>query len=118
MTDGSRWTLRGTSFEEREFTNLWFLATATYGVGDVVTTIALIHFSDTVNEANVLVRVAVETFGQAGLVGLKLVVLLACLAISVAAANDEDAFTYYLPPLALAVVGAFTTTYNVRLLLG
>jgi branched-subunit amino acid permease len=83
-----------------------------------VTTIALIHFSDTVNEANVLVRAAVETFGQAGLVGLKLAVLLTCLGISVSAANDEDAFSYYLPPLVLTVVGAFTTTYNVRLLLG
>lgn len=116
---GRSWlTLEGTPFTEGEFSRLWLLATATYGVGDIVTTTALIHFSAAVNEANVLVRLAVESSGQAGLVGLKLAVLLTCLGISLSAANEEDAFSYYLPPLVLSVVGAFVTTYNVRLLLG
>ncbi|MDS0292806.1 hypothetical protein [Halogeometricum luteum] len=111
-------TLEGTPFAEGEFSRLWLLAAATYGVGDVVTTIALIYFSASVDEANVLVRFAVESSGQVGLVGLKLAVLLACIGISLAAANDEDAFSYYLPPVVLSVVGAFVTAYNVRLLLG
>lgn len=114
-----RWLeLEGTPFDEREFTRVWLVATATYGVGDVVTTMALFRFSATVYESNALLRRALETFGQAGLVGLKLAVFLVSLAVSVYAARRADRFLFYLPPVVLAVVGAFTTAFNVRLLLG
>jgi len=110
--------LAGTPFDEREFSRLWFVATATYGVGDVVTTIALIGFSEKVREANPLVRTAVETLGNAGLVGLKLAVFLIFIFVSVDAAQREDRIFYYLPPIVLTVMGTFTTVYNIRLLMG
>ncbi|MFD1598998.1 hypothetical protein [Halobellus rarus] len=110
--------LEGTPFDGREFSRLWFVATATYGVGDIVTTIALIGFSERVREANPLVRAAVETLGNAGLVGLKLAVFLTFILVSVDAAQREDPIFYYLPPAVLTVMGTFTTVYNVRLLMG
>jgi len=111
-------SLDETSFDPTEFSWLWFLSTATYGVGDVVTTIALVQYSVVVNEANALLRAAIESFGLWGLIGMKLVALLFCLAISLAGARDDDAALYYGPPAMLAVVGAFTTVYNIRLLVG
>lgn len=113
-----RLTLDGTPFAEREFSRLWFLAALTYGVGDIVTTAALVDYAPRVVESNALVRLAVETFGSAGLVGVKLVALLACLGVSLSSAHAADRLGYYLPPVALAVVGAFTTAFNVRLMLG
>ncbi|WP_458185064.1 hypothetical protein [Haladaptatus sp. NG-WS-4] len=121
MTRQELLSLDGTGFEGREdeFYSLWILATAVYGVGDVVTTIALLDFSPTVDEANVLLRAAVETFGHAGLVGLKLAVFFACLGIHVYGIRDsEDWVVLYAPPVVLAIMGAFFTSYNMRLLLG
>lgn len=115
------WGLAGTAFEGRtdEFYWLWILATTTYGVGDVVTTVALLYFEASVGEANVLVRAAVDNFGLAGLVGLKLAVLVLCLGVQVyAMADTDDWVVLYAPPAVLAVVGAFTTAFNLRLLLG
>ncbi|MFC7228061.1 hypothetical protein N0B31_11670 [Salinirubellus salinus] len=110
---------RWTRLREQEFYWLWIIATATYGVGDTVTTIAIVQFSPTVREANVLVRAVVETFGNGGLAGLKIAVLLFCIGLSLAALRGtEDRISYYAPPVVLAVVGAFTTVYNLRLLLG
>lgn len=110
--------LDGTPFEEREFTQLWLIATATYGVGDIVTTIALFEYSATISEANPLLQSIMETFGQAGLVSIKLAVFLICIFVSVDAANRGDRLIFYLPPVVLALVGAFTTAYNLRLLIG
>jgi hypothetical protein len=111
-------SLTDTPFDEQEFARLWLVASATYGVGDVVTTIALVGYSPSVREANVVVRAAIDALGLSGLVLLKLVVFLVCLVVGVAAAQDGDRFGYYFPPLFLAVVGAFTTAYNIRLLVG
>jgi hypothetical protein len=113
------WTsLRNTAVDRAEFTRLWLVASATYGVGDVVTTIALLEFSTTVREANAIVRASVDLFGQPGFVALKIAVFLACIFISVNGANTEDRLLYYLPPVVLALFGAFTTSLNIRLLLG
>ncbi|WP_158057769.1 hypothetical protein [Halorussus halophilus] len=113
-------SLDGTTFESRgdEFYWLWILATTTYGVGDVVTTVALIYFDAAVSEANVLVRGAVETFGLTGLVGLKIGVLVLCITVQAYAMGEDDPYVAYGPPALLAVVGAFTTAFNIRLLLG
>ncbi|MFC4551694.1 MULTISPECIES: hypothetical protein [Halorussus] len=121
MVDRDRLRLDGTAFEGRreEFYWLWILATTTYGVGDVVTTVALLRFDARVGEANALLRAAVEAFGLAGLVGLKLGVFLACLGVQVyAVADSEDPVVVYAPPALLAVVGGFTTAFNLRLLVG
>jgi hypothetical protein len=111
-------SLEGTPYEEEEFTTLWTLALATYGVGDMVTTIALMGYVPRVTEGNPLVDGAVAAFGQPGLIGIKLGAFLFCLGVSLVAAQDGDRLLYYGPPAGLAIVGAFTTVYNLRLLLG
>jgi hypothetical protein len=120
--DSRQWaTLDGTSFEGQtdQFYWLWIVATTTYGVGDVVTTVTLLYFAESVGEANALVRAAVGEFGLAGLVGLKLGVFLLCVGLQVTALGDSDDWVVvYAPPAVLAVFGAFTTAFNVRLLLG
>jgi len=113
--------LGGTVFAGRtdQFYWLWIVATSTYGVGDVVTTIALLSFDASVAEANALVRVAVDTLGLGGLVGLKIGVILLCLGVQVSAVADtDDPVVVYAPPAVLAVFGGFTTAFNLRLLLG
>ncbi|MFC7070948.1 hypothetical protein [Halobaculum lipolyticum] len=111
-------SLETTPFDEREFTQLWLLATALYGVGDVVTTIALIEYVPEIDEGNLLMATAVEQFGLLGLVGLKVVVFMLCIWVSLWGARDGDAVVYYLSPALLAVAGAFTTVYNLWLLFG
>ncbi|SDM76390.1 hypothetical protein SAMN04487949_2530 [Halogranum gelatinilyticum] len=110
-------SLRETPFDDEEFVTLWVLATTTYGVGDIVTTIALIYFSPTVTEGNVVVATAVGAFGQAGLVGLKLGAFLICLVVSVDAAHDGSRSWYYLPPVGLTLLGTTVTVYNIQLML-
>lgn len=113
--------LDGTAFEGRtdRFYWLWILATATYGVGDVVTTVTLLYYDASVGEANVLLRSAVETFGLAGLVGLKIAVFVLCLGVQVYAMDDaDDPVVVYAPPAVLAAFGGFTTAFNLRLLVG
>lgn len=115
----SSWiSLSNTPFDALEFSRLWFVATLTYGVGDVVTTLALIGYSNTVNEANALIAAAVGGYGEAGLIAVKLAVFGVCLAISLSSARAGDRLGYYLPPVVLSFVGAFTTALNIRLLIG
>ncbi|AZH26474.1 hypothetical protein [Haloplanus aerogenes] len=111
-------SLEETPFDPAEFSWLWFVSAATYGVGDIVTTLALVGYDDAVAEGNVLLRMAIEAFGLSGLVGLKLLAFFVCLAISLHGARDADSALYYGPPAMLAIVGAFTTAYNLRLLIG
>ena len=105
-------------FSPEEFARLWLVATTTYVVGDSVTTMAIIRHSRTVTEGNAAMAAAVESFGEAGLIGLKLAAMLFGLAVSLYATRDQDRLLYYAPPVFLAVVGAFATAYNIRLLLG
>ena len=118
MNVGKSLSLDETPFEEREFTQLWLVATATYGVGDIVTTIAIIQFSERVAEGNALLASVVDAYGHAGLVGLKLAAFLVCIGVSLLGADDDDRLLYYLPPVLLTFVGSFFTVYNIRLLLG
>lgn len=109
-------TLEGTPFDDREFTRLWVVATASYGVGDVVTTIAILRFSSRVDEANPVLGAAVGHLGQAGLVGLKLSVFFCCLGVSIDAAHRRDSLLFYFPPVALSAIGVVLTVHNLRLL--
>lgn len=109
-------TLDGTPFTHREFSRLWLAATATYGVGDVVTTIAVLQFTARVDEANPLLGTAVDHLGRAGLVGLKLAVFLLCLGVSVDAAHRRDSLLFYFPPVTLSAFGIVLTVHNLRLL--
>ncbi len=101
-----------------EFSRLWLVALATYGVGDVVTTITLLWFDGRVAEANGLLRAAVDAYGLAGLVGFKLVVFLVTIGVSLYGDRIDDSLLYYLPPAVLAVFGGFAAAFNLRLLLG
>ena len=111
-------SLDDTPFDARTFTRLWLFALATYGVGDVVTTIALIEYSPTVSEANALIRLSIDHLGLLGLVLLKYLAFGVAIGISLLGAADADRFLYYLPPIVLSLAGAFTTIYNARLMLG
>lgn len=106
------------AIDERQFSALWHLAAATYGVGDIVTTVALLYFSSSVGEANALLVAAVDAFGRAGLVGTKLAAFGVVLAISAAGGATGDRFLCYLPPAVVTIVGTFTTAFNLRLLAG
>lgn len=110
-------SLEGTGFDPTEFSRLWLVATLTYGVGDIVTTLAVFRAVG-VGEGNGLLRVATAVFGQAGLVATKLAAFGICLGVSLWAAQTDDRIAYYLPPAVLAVAGAFTTALNLRLLVG
>lgn len=100
----------------REFYWLWIAATTTYGVGDVVSTVAFLQYVPTIDEANPVVAFALDSFGLSGLVGLKIVVYLVMLWISVRGARESDALLYYFPPVLLTLVGTYLTASNVRLL--
>jgi len=99
-----------------EFYWLWIAATATYGVGDLVTTIAFRGYVPAVTEGNPVVAAALDAFGLAGLVALKTVVYLVMLWISVVGARDGDRLLYYFPPVLLTATGTYLSASNLRLL--
>jgi hypothetical protein len=99
-----------------EFYSLWIAATSTYGVGDVVSTIAFLTYVPAIEEANPVVALALDSFGLAGLVALKIVVYLLMLWISVVGARDGDGLLYYFPPVLLTAFGLYLTASNVRLM--
>lgn len=110
-------TLDGVPFSTASFTQVWLFALATYGVGDVVTTIALVWFSPYHVEANPVVATAIGAFGGGGFLALKLLSFYACLGIALwAGALDDDFLLFYLPPVVLALAGTVTTILNLRLL--
>ncbi|WP_117595099.1 hypothetical protein [Haloprofundus halophilus] len=106
-------SLDGTPVTERRFYWAWIAAAAGYGVGDVVTTIAIVAFAPGVVEGNPVMGASISSFGFAGLVGLKLAVFALCLAVSQYAARVGDPVVPYVLPGLLAAVGAGLTGYNV-----
>lgn len=112
-------TLKGTFAEgrTREFTLLWILATVAYGVGDIVSTIALITYDPFVKEGNLFVQWLYEGWGLPGFVVGKLLVFGICFGISFYALKAwKDPVLYYFPPLVLTVVGGAITGYNIFLM--
>ncbi|MFC7142566.1 hypothetical protein ACFQMA_22360 [Halosimplex aquaticum] len=110
-------TLDRTPFDEVSFSRVWLLALATYGVGDIVTTIALVYFSPLTTEANPVIRQAIMAFGGGGFLALKLLVIYACIGISLwAGVGDDDRLMFYAPPLLLTAVGTYTTVHNLGIL--
>lgn len=104
---------------ECRFLFLWTLGIVMYGVGDLLTTFAIISGFPHVVESNPLLARSVALVGYHGIVVLKLVVFFAALGISVYASRVwGDKLLHYFPPIAIAVVGAFTTAFNVRLIIG
>lgn len=95
---------------------IWTLALATYAVGDGFTTAMLVWVSPVHSEANPVVRAAIDAFGASGLVGLKVLVIGTCFALSLWGSTDDDQFMFYLPPVTLVVVGTAMTLFNASLL--
>lgn len=111
-------TRRRPAYRQRpqEFYWLWIVATATYGVGDIVSTIAFLRYLPAIEEGNPVVVLALDAFGLAGLVGLKIAVYLVMLWISVHGAREGDSLLYYFPPVLLTIVGTYLTANNVWLM--
>lgn len=116
-TDVDWGTFEGVSFSRDVFTDVWLLALATYGVGDVVTTIALVWFSPLHVEANPLISASIAAFGGGGFLALKLLAFYACLGIAVwGGVLHDDPLLFYVPPVVLTIVGAVATAINLHLL--
>jgi len=109
--------LDGSPFEEDSFRNAWLLALATYGVGDIVTTITIAYFSRIHVEANPIVNLSIDLFGGGGFLAMKLLVFYLCLGISIWAGRlEDDRLLFYGPPIFLALVGTVITGINLGLL--
>ena len=118
-TSRSDWfTFDGVSFSSKSFVVVWVLALAAYGVGDVVTTIALVWFDPLYVEGNPVISVAIDAFGGGGFLAIKLLVFYTTLAVSLwGGGTDENPVVFYAPPLILVGLGVLTTAFNLRLLL-
>jgi hypothetical protein len=101
----------------RRFGLVWLLAVLTYGVGDLLTTMAILE-APGLQEANALVVGVIGQYGQAGFVGVKLAAFLVAFGIALDGARAGDRVTYYLPPVTLVVFGVALTAYNLGLLVG
>lgn len=100
----------------REFYALWFVATLTYGVGDIATTSVAVYAVPGLVESNPILAPIQGQFGLPGFLAIKLAIFLVMLAISVRGTRADDRIAYYWPPLATAVVGAGLTVWNLHLL--
>ena len=110
----SWFTFQGVPYAPERFTLAWVLALATYGVGDVVTTIWLVWFSPSHVEANPVIGSAISMFGGGGFVALKLLVFYAAIGISLwGGVQYRDRLLVYGPPIVLAVFGLVTSAINV-----
>jgi hypothetical protein len=98
-----------------ELAALWVLPTLTYGVGDLLTTMTLARVP-WLAEANPVVATVLDTGGTAGLVALKVAILLVALWVAVRAGRADDRLSYYGTPAFLAALGAFLTVHNLALL--
>ena len=104
---------------ECNFVFLWAIATLSFGVGDLLTTFAIISGFPHVIEANPVMTRTVEMVGYWGIVWLKLGAFAGALSISVYASRVwGDRFLHLFPPIAVTAVGAFATAFNVTLIVG
>ncbi|TQR22209.1 hypothetical protein C9J85_07040 [Haloferax sp. wsp5] len=96
--------LEDTPFEAREFSLLWLIALATYGVGDIVTTLTILYYERRFDEANALL-VASRTFGGGGFLGLELLVIYLSRPGIWGGVLEEDRAALLGPPALLTVLG-------------
>jgi hypothetical protein len=115
-TTETRWPdTGGVPYPGRLVVCVWLLAVLAYGVGDGMTTVAVVT-SPIHTEANPVVAGVVGAFGTGGLLALKLVAFSACSALGLWGGLRDDPFLRYMPPAVLAAVGVTTTTVNLVLL--
>lgn len=86
---------------------LWLLGIVFYGIGDTVTTFAGLSVGG-VAEAGPIARPAIDAYGQAALLAIKLVVF----SLFYVSWRLVDRPTRVAIPLALAVVGVLVTGWN------
>ena len=111
------YTFEGSKYSGDRFTAVWLVALLTYGVGDIVTTIAIAWFSLAHVEANPLIAEAITLFGGGGYLALKLLAFFLAIGISVwAGVQESDPVLFYGPLAILAVVGLGLTLWNAWLL--
>mgnify|MGYP007020463594 FL=1 len=91
---------------------LWGVAVLTYGVGDTITTIVAVYFVEGLGESNPIVVVLLNQFGIRGLFGLKIVVFVVAVGVNIRTRRRDDPWSYYGPPIFVAVVGAVLTVSN------
>jgi len=91
---------------------LWGVAVLTYGVGDTITTIVAVYFVQGLGESNPIVVVLLNQFGIRGLFGLKIVVFVVAVGVNIRTRRRDDPWSYYGPPIFVAVVGAVLTVSN------
>lgn len=99
-----------------KFYGLWFLATLSYGVGDIFSTVYVIEFTG-IQEANPVIETLLTNFGMGGFYLFKLLVFFVLVSISVQGARTKDRFSYYWPPLLATILGIGLTVWNVSLIL-
>lgn len=100
------------------FYGLWLVAALAYGLGDLLTTVTILTSATHVAETNLLITVVFDALGNAGLLALKLTVLLCGLWVSVTAITHWEAHHLsYGPPVILATLGTLVTAHNVHLVL-
>jgi hypothetical protein len=102
----------------REFYGLWFLAAATYGIGDIVSTVLAVFADPGLVESNPVVSIVLAEYGVLGFLIVKFMILVTLLWISVDGARSSDRFTYYWPPVVATAVGIALTGWNLWLLYG
>ena len=100
------------------FYGLWFLAAATYGFGDIVSTLLAVVTSPGIVESNPIVAGVLANYGIPGFLVVKFAILLVLVWISVGGARDGDRFTYYWPPIVATLLGTGLTGWNLWLLYG
>lgn len=108
-----RWRTRAST----EFYVLWGLAVATYGIGDIATTIVIVYFSPNLGEGNVLVHEVLSLLGVPGFLLLKLAIFGAGILISWKAVTRGSLLFYYAPPIGMILFGAYATLVNLALIL-
>lgn len=101
-----------------EFYALWFLAAATYGFGDIVSTVLAVFSGPGVAESNPVIAAALANFGLPGFLGVKVVIFAVLVWISVGGARSGDRLSYYWPPVVATVLGTGLTAWNLWLLYG
>jgi hypothetical protein len=101
----------------KEFYFLWFAASLTYGLGDMLTT-SMVLVTPRVGEANPFVAVLLKQFGFGGFVGAKLVIFGLLIVISVKSGIKHERFAYYAPPVFAILVGTGLTLWNLKAIFG
>lgn len=100
----------------QEFYALWAAAVLTYGVGDFLSTIVAVFAVPGLYEGNPVIDIVLRHAGIPGFLGVKIVIFILAIGVSVRGAKEGDRITYYAPPLCITALGIALTAWNVALI--